>query len=538
VPPRALHAVLHTMAATHDARARRAQDGARPGASAGAADAPPDAPPEAPPEAPRPPPVRLRAFSWARRLRDGVSGALELDAPSPEPPASAGPAGGGRAGGAAWASAGSHVSAWDSAPSPAVTPRRASFPCGALAPPRPFPGPDPGAALTPVRRCPSLAVHPLPEPVSAATSMRSVGSLLDDDALPAFIAPCASQSASPGPGHPAERAGAPSAHALAPGSADSSAAASPMLAPAAGAARAPDAALLASFGSLVDALDEDAPAGGPRAQHGAMPPAASCSLGAGGEPGLSTGAAALGARGRTSSAPLLDGWDAEGSWDAFPPTPAAGEPGSGRAGAPTCAQLPPSAFAAEAGRAGGAPGAGNAQNPGRGPSTSASSGLPSLASWASFQAPEAAHGGASSRVPQGSGTGFGQAPAACAGPAGAQGDSRSAGSASGAGPAQDALLAGRQQGGDAGQRAGRGAAHAEKAVGRLATWEAQQLMSFATAAVSRRERARSSRMVCGDGSLLASTRLRCSVPQLALHVVNYLDTQRVCCPAHEALEEL
>ena len=335
------HALRRTAAAAPYARARRAQDGARPGASAGAADAPPDAPPEPPPEAPRPPPVRLRAFSWARRLRDGVSGALELDAPSPEPPASAGPAGAGRArgaarhaGGAAWASAGSPGRAWDSAPSPAVTPRRASFPCGAPALPRPFPGPDAGAAQTPVRRCPSLAAHPLPEPISAATSMRSVGSLLDDDVLPASVAPCPSQSASPGPGPLAERAGAPGTHALAPGSADSSAAALPAPAPAAGAARAPDAALLASFGSLVDAFhDEDAPAGGAGARHGAMPPAASCSLGAGSELEVSAGAAALGARGRTSSAPLLDGWGAEGGWDAFPPAPAAGEPGGGRAGA-------------------------------------------------------------------------------------------------------------------------------------------------------------------------------------------------------------
>jgi hypothetical protein len=437
--------------------------------------------------------VRLRAFSWARRLRDGVSGALELDAPSPEPPASAGPAGEGRAGGAArhaggaaWASAGSPGRAWDSAPSPAVTPRRASFPCGALAPPRAFPGPDPGSALTPVRRYPSLAAHPLPEPVSAATSMRSVGSLLDDDALPAGVAPCSSQSASPGPSPPAERAGALGAHALAPGSADSSAAASPTLALAAGAARPPGAALLASFGSLVDAFDdEDAPASGAGARHGAMPPAASCSLGAGGELGLSAGAATLGARGRTSSAPLLDGWDAEGGWDAFPPAPAAGEPGGGRAGEPARAQPPPSAFAAEAGRASGAPAAGGARNPGRdpgpnpGPSASASSGLPSLASWASFQTPEAAHAGAVGRAPEGPGAGSGQASAVCAGPAGARGSSRRAGSASGAGPVHDALLARRQQGGDAGQRAGRGAAHAEKAAGRLATWEAQQLMSFA-----------------------------------------------------------
>ena len=412
------------------------QDGAQQSAPA-----PPDAEQL---DAARPPPVRLRAFSWARRLGDAAQGS---PAPLGVPP----PGLGARSAGA-------------SAASPAVTPRRCSCP-GNLPPPHagsnpnldmhnPFPGArgdaDGGASHAP-GALPAGFLHPLSNPASAATSARSPsGSLLDDDTgVPPGFRSCPSPGRSPAAspraaGHGKHRL---SSHALA--SYDSSAPASPSpptstpLNPAAGARGAG----LASFGSLLEyapqvsangaaqargaaaancSLDDgalkggavlsgrgvgascslDAGAQGPGLGRCGGAPAAGCSLNAG-APGIGLGlsdraaayahgerqadaepvGSALGAHARTASAPDLDGWDMA-AWDA----PPAVDPGSGAAAAP--ADMLPSLFAVEASgaKAVDSPGTGRVLEPESGAGSDGHSALTTLESWGSFEVPEAEHG--------------------------------------------------------------------------------------------------------------------------------------------------
>lgn len=381
-------------------------------------------------DAARPPPVRLRVFSWARRMGDASQG-------PPTPLEDPLPAVGARSAGA-------------SAASPAVTPRRCSCP-GNLPPPPASPSPnkgtqnpisgrrgdaDGGALRAPgAPPAASGSAHPLSNPASAATSARSPsGSLLDDDTgVPPGFRSCPSPGRSPRlGGHGSHRL---SSHALA--SIGSSAPASPdaPVSPPLKPAAAAGAAGLASFGSLVEyapsvfgtpeargaaaassSIDGRAPRGGaassgravsaicsldagaqgPGLGRSGWAPAAGCSLDAG-APGLGLrrsdrAAAAVGAHARTASASDLSGWDMA-AWDA-PPAANPGSPGKGFGGtgagaAP--ASMPPSVFAAEASGAEtlASPGTSRAHDHDPGAGSDSHSALTTLESWGSFEVPEA-----------------------------------------------------------------------------------------------------------------------------------------------------
>ena len=257
------------------------------------------------PEAAQPSPVRLRAFSWARRIgEEPCQGPASLADPSRKEPVAAG--------GAPEAASGSVLGSESLTFSPAVTPRRSSCPGGSLPvaprgrlhldPESKFisPGATPHCvAAVAVSRTPSTqllssyplpdpVVYPLPDPVSASNSARSpAGSLLDEDmtaAMPGFRS-CPSPGRSPGgsprafPAAWGPRGGSQlGSHAVALTSFDSSAPGSPALSTATNPNRdsvaAAPAAALASFGSLVDSDW----LGGCAAGRLGRAPAASCSL--------------------------------------------------------------------------------------------------------------------------------------------------------------------------------------------------------------------------------------------------------------------
>lgn len=455
--------------------------------------------------------------------------------------------------------------------------------------PGPHPSPESPAAwlagaMAPSRSLPLAPIsvsnptsYPLSNPVSAATSARSpAGSLLDEDSLvpgfrscpspspsfsPGFVS-CRSPSPSPSPSPRPRDTAPPGQHAVALSSLDSSAPASP----------SPDAipaAALAGFGSLLHGE-----LGGRGAARCGRPPAATCSLDAGARSsglgfeasggrlaascslddpvsglshsggcvaprgaqgngpsgqGLGLPTATLGSHGRTSSAPLMVGWDA-GGWDAPPPPGLGGGNGDGGAAGGNFA-VPPSAFCLYEGvreEHSGAGGAGSVRTEAASAARSGpSSNLSTLLSWGSFAAPDEARGGGSAQPSAGpaeragasvSGLGSGSAPSGppIPGFGGAGDGSGAAGAALGQphvglrrvsahaicvppGPlsGQAAVAAhARSRGamgavGDPGRGAlgdrgrgtvrarGQGAFGMAESRGRLAAWEAQQLSSFA-----------------------------------------------------------
>ena len=400
----------------------------------GAQQSAPEPPYAEPLDAARPPPVRLRAFSWARRMGDASQGAATpLEDPLP---------------GLGARSAGA------SAASPAVTPRRCSCP-GNLPPPPASPSPsknpvlgergdaDGGASRAPdAPPAGSKHSHPLPNPASAATSARTPsGSLLDDDTVvPPGFRSCPSPGRSPRlGGHGSHRL---SSHALARYASSAPASPDPPQSPPLKPAAAARAAGLASFGSLVEyaaptsgtprvrgaaaascSLDESAPrrnaassgramsascsldasARGPDLGRSGRAPAAGCSLDAG-APGLGLSpndraAAAVGAHARTASASDLSGW-VMGAWDAPPAAnPDISGKGFGGAGAGAAPEsMPPSVFAGEAcgAKTLDTLGTGRVCDAKPGSGSDSHGALTTLESWGSFEVPVAEQcGGAS-----------------------------------------------------------------------------------------------------------------------------------------------
>ena len=384
-------------------------------------------------DAARPPPVRLRAFSWARRMGDASQG-------PPTPLEEPLPGLGARSAGA-------------SAASPAVTPRRCSCP-GNLPPPPASPSPSQNPVLGArgdadggVSHAPGAPpagwgsshryLIPASNPASAATSARSPsGSLLDDDSgVPPGFRSCPSPGRSPRLG--GQGSHRLSSHALASYGSSVPASPDPPQSPPLKPAAAARAAGLASFGSLVeyaspmcenprargtaaasslhgDRADRgsagpsgramsgscslDAGAQGPGLGRGGRAPAASCSLDAG-APRLGLGlsdraAAAVGAHARTASASDLSG-SVMAAWDA-PPDANPGSPGTGAASA----GMPRSVCAADASDAVtlASPGTGRVCDAEPGAGSDSPSALTTLESWGSFEVPAAEHcGGARGR---------------------------------------------------------------------------------------------------------------------------------------------